>query len=79
MAGRVGVDSGCPHVVVVVAWSVGGLPGIQVLVHLQADSERVEVGDAEDVELVHDGSAVCVALLFGNESDESLLHPYHWL
>ena len=68
------MDSGCPHVMVVVAgflayryWCISRL------------TRSVEVGDAEDVELVHDGSAVCVAVLFGNESDESLLHPYQWL
>ena len=42
----------------VMLWALEGLLGIDEWVHLCTYSERVEVGDVEDLQLGHDGFGV---------------------
>ena len=44
----------CPEMMVVVLWSVQLFAGVDELVELHASSVDVEVGDVQDLELIHD-------------------------
>ena len=59
MAGRVVVDLRCPYVFVVMLWAVFVFCGVDVRVHLRADSEGVEVVEVECFEFFHQRFRVC--------------------
>ena len=59
MAGRVVVDLRCPYVFVVMLWAVFVFCGVDVRVHLRADSEGVKVVEVEEFEFLHQGFLVC--------------------
>ena len=66
-------------VVVVVFWAVDRLGGVHVSVHFRADSERVQVRKAEQLELVSDGLGRRSRWEVLDEPEESFLGSYQRL
>ena len=64
----------------VVFWTVEGLVGgVDERMHFCTHSEGVEVGDAEDLELGHDGFGVGAGGDSADEADDALLCFDQWL
>ena len=61
---------------VVVFWAVDRFGGVHVSVHFRADSERVQVREAEELELVSDGLGRRSRWEVFDESEESFLGSY---
>ena len=79
VSGVVFVDFCCPHVLVIVFWSVVLVCGVDEWVHFCAGSEYVEICHVEDVEFLHQWFGVCSGWLVLYDSDDLLLCPDEWL